>query len=58
MSPELPEGKVGVTWMRRLNLIFAVSALVLIMKTLILEGSGYSAAVIGGFTRTAWIMKI
>ena len=32
--------------------------LVLIRKTLILEESGYSAAVIGGFMRTAWIMKI
>ena len=40
--------------MQQLNLIFAVFALVLIRKTLILEESGYNAAVIGGFTRTAW----
>ena len=58
MSPELPERKLGVTWMQELNLIFAVFGLVLIRKTLLLEESGYSAAVIGGFMRTAWIMKI
>ena len=39
-----------------LNPIFAVFALVLIRKILILEESGYSAAVIGEFMRTAWIM--
>ena len=33
-----------------------VFALVLIRKILILEESGYSAAVIGEFMRTAWIM--
>ena len=44
--------------MQKLNLIFAVFALVPIRKTLILEESGYSAAVTGGFTRTVWIMKI
>ena len=58
MNPELPEKKLEVTWIQKLNLIFAVFALVLIRKTLILEESGYSAAVIGGFTRTVWIMKI
>ena len=39
-----------------LNLIFAVFALVLIRKILILEESGYSVAVIGEFMRTVWIM--
>ena len=53
MNPELPERKLGMTWMQQLNLIFAVFALVLIRKTLILEESGYNAAVIGEFTRTA-----
>ena len=39
-----------------LNPIFGIFALVLIRKILILEESGYSAAVIGEFMRTAWIM--
>ena len=47
--------KLEVTWMQQLNLIFAVFTLALIRKTLILEESGYNAAVMGGgFMRIAW----